>query len=200
MPEIGELQSRAGGVGEALALVVAIAAEIEDKTADGIGGIDAVVQDGIPSCVALDGLILPKSPQQIGKRLLWDFFRDDGVTKGDEYGMRWISLEARVQLMFPPIEQLEGALRIGDFVAEIVGPAAIRIYVIEMLMQFFREQPGNHIEVFVVMRGEPARVVLRGFRRAAWSRRIGGDFEFVGAQHLHLHLHSNEERVRPFLS
>ncbi len=50
-------------------------------------------------------------------------------------------------------------------------------------MQFLGEEPGDYVEIFVVMGGEPTRVNLGGLRRAAWGRRVGGDFEFVGAQH-----------------
>src|SRR5260370_8537562 len=52
-----------------------------------------------------------------------------------------------------------------------------------MLVQFFREQPGDDVEVFVVVRGEPARVGLRSFQRTTRRRRVRGDFEFVWAQH-----------------
>ena len=58
-------------------------------------------------------------------------------------------------------------MRVGNFVAEIVGPAAIRVDVVKMLMKFLREQPGDDVEIFVVMRGQPARVMLRLFGRAA---------------------------------
>ena len=97
--------------------------------------------------------------------------------------------------MLPPVQEFEGACCSGDFVTEVVGPAAICVDVVEMLMQFFREQPGNYVEIFVMMGCEPARVVLRGFRRAARRRRVRGDFEFVRTQHLL----SNVERVKPFL-
>jgi hypothetical protein len=52
-----------------------------------------------------------------------------------------------------------------------------------MLVQFSREEPGDNVEIFVVVRGEPARVRLRGFRRAAGCGDVGGEFEFNGTQH-----------------
>src|SRR5258708_39951705 len=90
---------------------------------------------------------------------------------------------AGVQFLLPPIEKFEGALRVRNFVAEIVGPATIGVDIVKMLVQLFREKPGDYIKVFVMVRSEPARVVLRSFGGAAWRRRVGGDFEFVWAQH-----------------
>jgi len=43
--------------------------------------------------------------------------------------------------MFPPGEQFHGARRVGNFVAEIIGPAAVSIEVVEMLVQRLREKP-----------------------------------------------------------
>ena len=61
LPEIRELQRGASSVGKALALLVAIAAEVEDQAANRIGGIDAVTENGVPIRVTLRGLILAKS-------------------------------------------------------------------------------------------------------------------------------------------
>src|SRR5467141_3956439 len=85
--------------------------------------------------------------------------------------------------MLPPAEQFERARRAGDFVAEIVGPAAIGIYVVEMLMEVLWQQPGHDVEIFVVMGGEPAGVFLRGCGRAAGIRGMAGDVDFAGEQH-----------------
>jgi hypothetical protein len=51
------------------------------------------------------------------------------------------------------VEQFEGPLRIGDFVAEIVGPAAVGVDVVEMLVEFFGEKPGDYVEILVVVGG-----------------------------------------------
>jgi hypothetical protein len=52
-----------------------------------------------------------------------------------------------------------------------------------MLVQFLREKPGDDIEVFVVMRGEPMSVLLGQSCRAARRRQVPSDFEFVRAKH-----------------
>jgi hypothetical protein len=52
-----------------------------------------------------------------------------------------------------------------------------------MLVQFLREKPGDDIEVFVVMRGEPMSVLLGQSGRTARRRQVPGDFEFVRSKH-----------------
>ena len=139
MPEIGQLQGSASGVGQTLAFLVAIAAKIEDKSADRIRGKDAIVDHGIPCGITLDGLILAEGPQKIGKRLLRNTFGEDRFAQRDEDGMRRAAMVTIIQLTLPPIEELEGALFLRNFVAEIIGPAAISIEIIEMLVQIFRK-------------------------------------------------------------
>jgi hypothetical protein len=52
-----------------------------------------------------------------------------------------------------------------------------------MLVEFFGEEPGNDVEIFVVVGGEPAGVLLCGVGGAAWGRDVGGEGEFVGMEH-----------------
>ena len=52
-----------------------------------------------------------------------------------------------------------------------------------MLVQPPRKQPGNHVEIFVVVRGEPARVALGLRNRATGRRRVPGNFEFSRCLH-----------------
>jgi len=44
-----------------------------------------------------------------------------------------LTFVASVEFALPPIEEFERAICIWDFVAEIVGPAAIGVDVVEML-------------------------------------------------------------------
>ncbi len=74
LPEIGELERRAGGIGKALTFRIAIAAEIQQQMTDGIRGVDAIVQNRGPIGVALDGLVLAKRFEEIGERLAKDVF------------------------------------------------------------------------------------------------------------------------------
>src|SRR5580704_5877184 len=91
---------------------------------------------------------------------------------------------AIVEFALPPIKQFQGALFLWDFVAEIVGPAAISVDIVEMLVKIFREQPRDYIEIFVVMRGEPARVLFRRGHGAVVRRSLLGNFELTRAQHV----------------
>src|SRR6266849_6594155 len=96
LPEIGELECGTGGVGEALARLVAITAEVEDETADGISRVHAIVDDRIPVGIALHRLVLTKGFQKVGEVLLGDVLGDDGFAKRDENRMRRISVVAGV--------------------------------------------------------------------------------------------------------
>jgi hypothetical protein len=52
-----------------------------------------------------------------------------------------------------------------------------------MLVELFGEEPGDDVEIFVVVGGEPAGVLLRDFDGAAGGRDVGGEGEFVGTEH-----------------
>ena len=54
-----------------------------------------------------------------------------------------------------------------NFVGQIVGRAAIGVDVVEILMQMFRQQEADHVEILVV-RGRELRVYCFG----CFSRRI----------------------------
>src|SRR5262249_16821217 len=88
-----------------------------------------------------------------------------------------------VELGFPPIQEFERACGIRDFVAEIVGPAAVGVEIVEILMKLLGKQPRDHVEIFVVMGGEMRSVFLRDVRRTTCGRQVRGQVEFVGAEH-----------------
>jgi hypothetical protein len=52
-----------------------------------------------------------------------------------------------------------------------------------MLMEMPGQEPGNDFEILVVMRGQPAGVLLRGGRRAAGRRHVPRELDFAGEQH-----------------
>src|SRR2546427_13011585 len=97
--------------------------------------------------------------------------------------MRWFSFVAGVQLALPPMEQIQSARRFGNFIAKIIGPTAVGVEAEEMLVQRFGKEPRYDIEIFVVIRGQPARVFLRFFRRATALRRMPRDVNLSEAQH-----------------
>src|SRR5213082_2841407 len=66
--------------------------------------------------------------------------------------MRRFAFVAEVEFTLPPIEKLKSAHRIGDLVAEIVGPAAVRVDIVKMLVQGLGKEPGDYVEVLVMMR------------------------------------------------
>jgi hypothetical protein len=87
------------------------------------------------------------------------------------------------KFVVPGIEQLDRPRGIGNFISQIVGRAAIGVHIIEMLLQAFGEQPRNDSEIFVVMRGKPARISLGFLHGATGRRRVAGDFEFSRILH-----------------
>jgi hypothetical protein len=128
-------------------------------------------------------LVLAESFEQICEGLPGNVFGENCFAESDEDGVRWAAVVAGVEFALPPVEQLEGAGGFGNFVAEIVGPASIGIDTVEMLMEVGGEQPARYVEIFVVMSGEQAGVLLRFFYGAARGGGAFGDFEFVSPQH-----------------
>src|ERR1700691_2955141 len=137
----------------------------------------------VPSRVALHGLVVPERDQQIGKRLDRNIERGNRFVQRDENGVRGYSRVAIAQLQVPVIEQREGFSGIGNFVTQIVRPAAVGIQIVEMLVQPAWEQPGNDVEIFIVMRGEPARVALGLHERAPGWREFSSYFKL--SRYLH---------------
>ena len=64
----------------------------------------------------------------------------------------------RVQFVAPPREQAQALGGIADLVAQIVGPAAEGVDVVEILVQALGQQEADDVEIFVVVGGQPARV------------------------------------------
>ena len=110
-------------------------------------------------------------------------FGENGLPQSDEYWMRRFAFVAKIKFTLPPIEELESPHGIRDFVTKIVGPPAVRVDVVEMLVKGFREKPGDYVEVLVMMCGEPVCVLLGCFRRAARVRSVEGNVEFAGKKH-----------------
>ena len=78
LPEVGELQGGAGEIGKALALGVAVAAEVENEMADRIRGVAAVGEYVVESFEAGNCLVLAKGDQQVGEFVLRNVEFADG--------------------------------------------------------------------------------------------------------------------------
>src|SRR3954464_4109860 len=70
-----------------------------------------------------------------------------------------------VQLPAPPREQAQALGRITDLITKVIGPAAKRIDVVEILVKRLRQQVADDLKVLVVVRSEPTRIGLRLFAR-----------------------------------
>src|SRR5688572_13044178 len=70
LPEIRELQSRAGRIGKALPLRIGVAAEVEQQSSDGISRMLAIEENIIPGRVSCHRLIVYEGGYQVRERLL----------------------------------------------------------------------------------------------------------------------------------
>src|ERR1039457_5702043 len=85
----------------------------------------------------------------------------------------------------PPGQQAEALGAVANFIAQVVGPAAERIDVIEVLVQAFRQQEGDDVEILVVMRCEPARVFFGGWYSIAIVQRLRRVYKLLGGELRH---------------
>ena len=111
LPEVGELQGRAGEVGKLLALGVAISAEVEHEMADGIGGVAAVGQHVIEGFEAGDGLILAEGDEQVREFVFGNVELADGFSQGDEDRMSWHACRSRRRVRAPTGPAVRGRRR-----------------------------------------------------------------------------------------
>ena len=165
LPEIGQLQRGAGGVRQFLARRVAIAAQTQHQPADGIRRIAAVLEQLFEILVAGDLLVLLERLDQIVERFLQQIVPRGRVLKRDEHRMLRLARIHGLQFASPPGEQTEAFLGIADLVGQIVGPAAERVDVIEVLVQTLRQQKADDMKIFVMIRRQPAGVGERFLAR-----------------------------------
>ncbi len=72
----------------------------------------------------------------------------------------------------PPGQQAQAFLAVTNFVAQIVGPTAEGVDVIEVLVQPLGQQKADYVEVFVMMRGQPAGILLGGSFAVGIAQRL----------------------------
>ena len=72
--------------------------------------------------------------------------------------MRGVARVHGVEFAAPPLQQAQAFAAIADLVAQIVGPAAVRVDVVEILVQALGQQEADDVEILVVMGGQPAGV------------------------------------------
>jgi hypothetical protein len=177
LPEIGQLESGAGGVRGVLAPGITAATEKKNEAAYGIRGIAAIGEDGFPGAIARGALVLAERGEEIAEGIDGDIEFADGGGKRDEHGMRGRAGIAAIQLVLPGGEKNEGTGRIAGFIADIVSPAAIGVDACEMRTKVGRKKPSDDVEILVVIRGEPANVIKGLGFRASWGRQRTGDLE-----------------------
>lgn len=92
LPEVGELEGGAGGVGHAGAILIAIKARVdagegEDDASDGIGAPFAVVDEAVPVFVLTDALIVLEGVEEMMEGGWVERMFAGGPSECDEDGM-----------------------------------------------------------------------------------------------------------------
>ena len=142
--------------------------------ADRVGGIAAVGEDIVEGFETGDGLVVAEGDEEIGEFVLGNVEFAHGARERDENGMARSALVAGVEFGLPFVEQCQRRGGVADFVAEIVGDAAVGVDVEEILTQMFGQEPGGNGKVFVVRAGELAAVFV------GLGERGGGGGDGVG--------------------
>jgi hypothetical protein len=165
LPEVGELEGGADGVGLGEAFVVVKAVEEEDEAADGVGGAAAIVEDAGVGGVAFDGDVLGEGGEEVLKEGDGEvvaaagvgeggedpvpFGRDGPAFGGGEEGGVEVAQEAEA---FGGRE-IGGAGDVVAFIGEVVGGAGEGVDGGDGGLEAARDKPG-HGEILVVGPGE----------------------------------------------
>ena len=120
LPKVCELECGAGVIGEELSFFITVATHVEDEAADRVCGARTVIEKLIPCIVASDALILFEGVDEIKKGLFGDVEFFDGGCECDVDGMLGRTGVAAIELIFPPIEKLEGMLGVAYLIAKVV--------------------------------------------------------------------------------
>ena len=132
----------------------------QHQAAHGIRRAAAIFEQFIPVRITRDALILLECADQVREELLGQIVLSRRAFQRDKHGMLHLARVHRFQLVAPPAEQAQALGRVADLVAQIVRPAAEGIDVVEILMQPLGQQKTDDVEIFVMMGGQPARVLL----------------------------------------
>ncbi len=188
LPEIGELESAARQIGQALALGVAIAEEVEHHAADRIGGTAGVAEEVVDGIEAGEINVGAKGAEQIGEGLARDIEAPRGIGQSDEDRMARGAGVGGVELVLPIVEPREafgGSGRV--FVGEVIGDAGVSVNRVHVRAHRARHQPRGDGKVFVMGAGEPSAPgvgldEIRGQWRASRNDAVAAD-DCTGALH-----------------
>src|SRR5258708_107269 len=108
-----------------------------------------------------DDLVLAKGNQKIRKLMLRNVELTHGLSQGNKDGMAGGTLITLVKLGLPLAEQGQRLLGISYFIAQIVGNAAVGIYVEKVLAQPLGQEPCGDRKILVMALGELRTIGLR---------------------------------------
>ena len=87
-----------------------------------------------------------------------------------------------VQFAAPPGEQAEAFGGIAHLVGQIVRPAAVRVHVVEILVETLGQQEADDVKILVVVGGQPARVGAAFLGRPGAASASGERTKAAGAK------------------
>ena len=177
LPEVGQLESSAGGIGEALPFRVIVAEQVEEQMPDGVGGVPAVMQHIVQGGKASAALVNAVGVDQPVEGRAGDAEGGDGMLHGNADrvpGRRRAGAVDGVQFRFPPVQHCQAALRQGwasdsvrrrpVFVAQVVHRPAPGIDGVDMGQFGFGGDAAADGEVLVMAARHPGAVGV-GVRR-----------------------------------
>jgi hypothetical protein len=122
--------------------------------------IAAVAEQFVPVGVAGDALVVFEGGDQVVEGLARQIVARIRVSGAGRRRRDGLAIAAYMACRSPRHQARRRRLSSGvaDFVAEVVGPAAEGVDVVEILVEVFRQQEADDVEVLVVVGGEPAGV------------------------------------------
>ena len=150
LPEVGQLQGGADGVGQTVLLCVVVAEEVEDEAADGHGRITAVGQEVVEGAVAWGGHVHPEGPQEVVQEVPGDPMAANGFGQGGKNRTPG-GIETGPEAFSPFVEPPEafGRFQTG-FVGKVVGGSRKGVDAADVRAEGFGDQAGADGKVFVV--------------------------------------------------
>ena len=150
--------SVAGGIVHREALRAGVTTQTQHQPAYRIRRIAAVVVDLLEAPVTSNGLILDESPDKVRKRLPGQRAGPDRILEGHEDRMACLTGVHGLHFGVTPVEQFQASGSIVYLIRQVIRPTAEGVDVVEILVEVFREQERDYVEIFVVVMGEPTGI------------------------------------------
>jgi hypothetical protein len=150
LPEIGQLEGAARFIRQALAFGIAVATHVQNEPADRIGASPAIIEQLVKGIVSGHALILFEGIDKVQKWLDGQIMAANGGCERHEQGCIGLAGEAGVCLLLQVGQAIQRLVGVAHFIADIIGHAAERIDIAEILPQMTGQKDGDDGEVLVM--------------------------------------------------